>query len=80
MAMTEAQKVEKAKVRAEAAAEKAEALRLSKIRKFTISHKRVPRKFHPEQKVYIYPGDAVELEMDDWLECQIKAGIITEVK
>jgi hypothetical protein len=62
------------------AAEKAEAVRLSKVRKFTVSHPRIPRMHHPVQNVYIYPGEAVELELDNFLQCQIDAGLIVEVK
>lgn len=74
--MTKAQKVA-AEKKAVALAKK---LAEKKVRKFTVSHPRIPRMHHPVQNVYIYPGEAVELELDNFLQCQIDAGLIVEVK
>jgi len=80
-----------AEAKEKAAAEKAEAavvLKLAKadatrrikfkIKPYVIKHGRVERMWHPDQKIFI-TRDPVELKLDNWVECQLKAGLIKEV-
>lgn len=36
------------------------------------------RLHHPDQNVYLVPGEPVELKMDSWLDSQVKAGLVSE--